>query len=82
MTSPDLGAEPTWRVDDGHRFAHAMCLECHWRGPGRRARETARQDGRLHALAGCGDDVALRELYSGLQDAGGAARPTAQPQIA
>lgn len=47
-------AAPTTRVAERGSFAHATCDECGWRGPGRRARSVAREDGDLHSLTGCG----------------------------
>ena len=47
-------AEPTVAatgVVERGSFAHATCEVCGWRGPGRRARASAGQDGELHALA-------------------------------
>lgn len=41
-------------VVERRNFAHAACTACGWRGPGRRARSVAAEDGDLHALAGCG----------------------------
>lgn len=41
-------------VVERRNFAHAACTACGWRGPGRRARSVAEEDGALHALTGCG----------------------------
>lgn len=53
---PEASPIPVARpgVKDSRNFAHAFCDTCGWRGPGRRARSVAEEDGALHALAGCG----------------------------